>query len=120
MKHMTAARRRRARGAQTRHRQAYLEANRIVARISGRHIYAQIISPEGRVLACACTPQKVLRDSLSGKFANIAAAQSVGRKLAETASAMKLGRLAFDRGGRKYHGRIRALAEALREGGLQF
>lgn len=112
--------RRRIRGAQTRRRQATLEAYRIVARLSVRHIYAQIVAPDGRVLAAACTPQKVLREELKGKYSNIAAAERVGQKLAEKAVGLPLGQLAFDRGGRKYHGRIKALAEALRAGGLQF
>lgn len=117
---MTKAERRRMRGAQTRRRQESLGANRIVARLSGRHIYAQIVAPDGRVLAAACTPQKALRDELKGKCSDSAAAVRVGQKLAERAAELSLSRLAFDRGGRKYHGRIKALAEALRAGGLQF
>ncbi|MGI9298752.1 MAG: 50S ribosomal protein L18 [Gammaproteobacteria bacterium] len=112
--------RRRVRGAQTRRRQASLEAHRIVARLSGRHIYAQIIAPDGRVLAAACTAQKALREELKGKCSDTAAAARVGRALAERAAELSCERLAFDRGGRKYHGRIKALAEALRAGGLQF
>lgn len=111
---------RRRRGAKIRRRHAALGAFRIAARLSGRHTYAQIISPDGNVLAAAGTPQKVLRESLDGKYSNIAAAAAVGRELAGRASKLDLGRLAFDRGGRKYHGRIRALAEAMREGGLKF
>ena len=92
---------RRRRGAKIRRRHAALGAFRIAARLSGRHTYAQIMSPDG-------------------KYSNIAAAAAVGRELAGRASKLDLGRLAFDRGGRKYHGRIRALAEAMREGGLKF
>ncbi len=111
---------RRKRGAQTRRRQAVLGAHRIVARLSGRHTYAQIISPDSAVLAAAATSQKELRESLDGKYSNIAAAVAVGRKLAEQAAGLDLGRLAFDRGGRKYHGRIRAMAESMRAAGLKF
>lgn len=112
--------RRRVRGAQTRCRQASLEAHRIVARLSGRHIYAQLVAPDGRVLAAAGTPQKALRAELKGKCSDIAAAARVGRELAERAAKLSLDRLAFDRGGRKYHGRIKAMAEALRAGGMKF
>lgn len=111
---------RRKRGAKIRLRHASLGAFRIVARLSGRHTYAQIISPDNNVLAAAGTPEKPVRESLNGKYSNIAAAETVGQKLAEKAAGLELGRLAFDRGGRKYHGRIRALADALRAGGLKF
>lgn len=111
---------RRKRGAKIRLRQTALGAHRIVARLSGRHTYAQIISPDNSVLAAAATPQKNLRESLKGKYSNVAAAAAVGRALAEKTAGLDLGRLAFDRGGRKYHGRIRALAESLRESGLKF
>lgn len=116
----TKADRRRIRGAQTRRRQESLGASRIVARLSGRHIYAQIIAPDGRVLAAVCTPQKAIRRALKGKCSDSAAAEKVGKTLAERAAKLSLGRLAFDRGGRKYHGRIKVMAEALRAGGLQF
>lgn len=117
---MTKSARRRVRGAQTRRRQERLEAHRIVARLSGRHIYAQVVAPGGRVLAAVCTPQKTLREELKGKCSDTAAASQVGRLLAEKAAKLPLGRLAFDRGGRKYHGRIKAMAEAMRAGGMQF
>ncbi len=116
-----ASERRRIRGAQTRRRQNILGAYRIIARTSGRHTYAQLVSPDGIVLAAACTPQKTLRDALGGKYSNIAAAESVGRALAEQISVLSsVGKLAFDRGGRKYHGRVKALAESLRASGLSF
>ncbi len=120
MTSMSAKQLRRKRGAKIRLRQSALGAYRIVARLSGRHTYAQIISPDSNVLAAAATPQKALRESLDGKYSNIAAAAAVGQKLAEQAAELNLGRLAFDRGGRKYHGRIRALAESLRASGLKF
>ena len=120
MTKMPAKQLRRKRGAKIRLRHAALGSFRIVARLSGRHTYAQIISPDNNVLAASGTPQKALRESLDGKYSNIAAAETVGRNLAEQAAGLDLGRLAFDRGGRKYHGRIRALAESLRAGGLKF
>ena len=120
MTFLSAKQRCRIRGAQTRRRQTSLGAYRIIARLSGRHTYAQIISPDSRVLAAVCTSQKALRELLDGKYANIAAAECVGQRLAEKAAGLELGRLAFDRGGRKYHGRIKALAESLRAGGLVF
>lgn len=120
MKITSTKQRRRVRGAATRRRQISLGATRIVVRLSGRHIYAQLVAPAGRVLAAAGTPQQTLRDSLQGKYSNIAAAQSVGKRLAEKAAGLELGRLAFDRGGRKYHGRVKALAESLRAAGMKF
>lgn len=118
----SAAERRRVRGARTRCHQSRLGAHRIVARMSGRHTYAQLVAPDSRVLAAANTAQKTLREALGGKCSDVKAAEHVGRKLAEKISAAGIApdRLAFDRGGRKYHGRVRALAEALRAGGLKF
>ena len=120
MKVISAKQRRRTRAAASSMRQMSLGATRIVVRLSGRHIYAQLVAPDGRVLAAAATPQRELRESLHGKYSNIAAAESVGKRLAERAAGLELGRLAFDRGGRKYHGRVRALAEALRAAGMKF
>jgi large subunit ribosomal protein L18 len=83
-----------------------------------RHIYAQIIAEDGaRVLACASTLDKDLR---SGKTGNADAAKAVGSLIAERAKAAGITRVAFDRSGFKYHGRIKALADAAREGGLEF
>ena len=118
MNFMSAKKRRYIRGASTRRRQQSLEMCRIVARISGRHIYAQIISVDNKVLAAVGTPQ--IRESLNNKCSTIAAAESVGRLLAEKAAQLDLGKLAFDRGGRKYHGKVKALAESLRASGLKF
>ena len=119
-KTISARERRRRRGARGRQHQIALGAHRLVARMSGRHTYAQLVSPEGRVVAAACTAQKSLQKALAGKCADVAAAKQVGQAMAEKIAAMKIGRLAFDRGGRKYHGRVRALAESLRAGGVQF
>lgn len=87
---------------------------------SGQHIYAQVFTADGsKVLASASTVQADVKDGLSS-FKNIDAAAKVGRAIAEKARAAGVERVAFDRSGYRYHGRIKALAEAAREGGLQF
>jgi large subunit ribosomal protein L18 len=86
-----------------------------------RHIYAQVIDAEGnKVLASASTVDKDLRETISGYSGNTEAAKVVGRAIAEKAKAAGIERLAFDRSGYKYHGRVKALADAARESGLQF
>ena len=83
-----------------------------------RHIYAQVISAEGdQVLASASTLDKDLRQGSTG---NTDAASKVGALIAERAKAAGVEKVAFDRSGYKYHGRIKALADAAREGGLEF
>jgi large subunit ribosomal protein L18 len=85
-----------------------------------RHIYAQVIGPDGgTVVAAASTLQKDVREALDGT-GNIAAAAVVGRTIAEKAKAAGVTRVAFDRSGFQYHGRVKALAEAARENGLEF
>ena len=85
---------------------------------SGRHIYAQVISDtEGRTLAAASTLEKEGRAKTG---ATVAGAQEVGRKIAERAKAAGVTRVVFDRGGFLFHGRVKALADAAREGGLEF
>ena len=85
-----------------------------------RHIYAQVIGPDGgTVMAAASTLQKDVREALDGT-GNIAAAAMVGRTIAEKAKAAGISRVAFDRSGFQYHGRVKALAEAARENGLEF
>ncbi len=87
---------------------------------SRAHIYAQIIDDmKGATLASASTLDKELRQSLKST-GSISAAKAVGKLLAERAKAVKVMAVVFDRGGRLYHGRIKALADASREGGLQF
>ena len=87
---------------------------------SGKHIYAQVIDDrEGRTVAAASTLEKELRGALKSG-ADIEAAKAVGQKIAERATAAGVTGVYFDRGGFVYHGRIKALAEAAREGGLQF
>ena len=95
-----------------------------VARLSvlrtGQHIYAQLFSADGsKVLAAASTVQADVREGLKGNK-NMEAAAKVGRTIAEKAKAAGIEKVAFDRSGYRYHGRIKALAEAAREGGLQF
>lgn len=109
-----------ARGARTRRLQARLGAVRLVARLSGRHIYAQIVAPGARTLCAASTLEKDLRDQLGRKRPDIAAARQIGTRVAQKAVAAGVTKVAFDRGGRKYHGRVKALADAARQGGLQF
>lgn len=83
-----------------------------------RHIYAQIINGEGdRVLAAASTLDKELRKGSTG---NVEAAKSVGNMIAERAKQEGISDVAFDRSGFKYHGRVKALADAARDGGLNF
>ena len=95
-----------------------LRVNRLCVYRSPRHIYAQIISPTGDVvLASASTVEK---DSKGAKNGNVEAAGKVGKLIAERAKAAGVEKVAFDRSGYAYHGRVKALAEAAREGGLQF
>ncbi|MCB1692565.1 MAG: 50S ribosomal protein L18 [Pseudomonadales bacterium] len=85
---------------------------------SPRHIYAQIIAADGgTVQAAASTVEKDMRGDAKG---NVDGATQVGKLIAERAKAAGIEKVAFDRSGYKYHGRVRALAEAAREGGLEF
>lgn len=85
-----------------------------------RHIYAQIIGADGgSVLASASTVQKAVGEGLKGT-GNVDAAKAVGKALAERAKEAGIERVAFDRSGYLYHGRVKALADAAREAGLQF
>ena len=111
-------RQRRARRARARIRR--LGATRLCVHRTSRHIYAQVIAPEGnRVIASVSTLSPELRGELKGT-GNREAAAAVGRLIAERATAQGVGRVAFDRSGFRYHGRVKALAEAAREGGLSF
>ena len=95
-----------------------LRVNRLCVYRSPRHIYAQVISPNGsQILASASTVEK---ESRSGKTGNVDAAANVGKLIAERAKAAGVEKVAFDRSGYAYHGRVKALAEAAREGGLEF
>ncbi len=87
---------------------------------SSRHIYVQVIDDRaGRTVASASSLEKDLRGSLK-TGADVSAAAAVGKLVAERARKAGVEKVVFDRGGYIYHGRVRALAEAAREGGLQF
>lgn len=110
------ARIRRAR--RTRAKISELGINRLCVYRTPRHIYAQIISATGdQVLARASTVEKELR---SGPTGNVEAASKIGKLIAERAKKAGLSKVAFDRAGYNYHGRVKALADAAREGGLEF
>ena len=95
-----------------------LRINRLCVYRSPRHIYAQVIAPTGNViLASASTVEK---DARGGKTGNVDAAGKIGKLIAELAKSAGIEKVAFDRSGYAYHGRIKALAEAAREGGLEF
>jgi large subunit ribosomal protein L18 len=112
------ARVRRAR--KTRARIATQRANRLVVSRSNCHIYAQIIAPDGdKVLTSASTLESEMREGAKNG-GNRAAATLIGKRIAEKAKALGIETVAFDRSGYKYHGRVKALAEAAREGGLKF
>jgi large subunit ribosomal protein L18 len=96
-----------------------LKALRLSVHRTSQHIYAQIFDPESRVLAAASTVQKSLAEGLK-YTGNSEAAAAVGKAIAEAAKAKGITEVAFDRSGYKYHGRIKALADAARENGLQF
>jgi large subunit ribosomal protein L18 len=109
------------RSRQTRERIAKQGVARLTVFRSNLHIYAKVISEDGtQVVASASTAEKDLRDQLSGNGGNAAAAALVGNRIAEKAKAAGVEKVAFDRAGFAYHGRVKALAEAAREAGLQF
>ena len=114
------------RSRQTRVRIATQRVARLTVFRSNLHIYAKVISDDGsQVLASASTAEKDVRSELgangkSGKGGNVSAAAIVGKRIAEKAKAAGVDKVAFDRSGFAYHGRVKALAEAAREAGLQF
>ena len=115
------ARMRRAR--QTRRKIDQLRVSRLSVFRSNSHIYANILAPEGDwVLVSASTVEADVRQTLgkTGAGANVAAAATIGKRLAEKALAAGIESVAFDRSGYRYHGRIKALADAAREAGLKF
>ena len=108
------------RSRQTRARIAKQEVARLTVFRSNTHIYASVISEDGaKVLASASTAEKELRVSVPNG-GNTAAAALIGKRIAEKAKAAGVEKVAFDRAGFAYHGRVKALAEAAREAGLQF
>jgi large subunit ribosomal protein L18 len=111
------------RGRQTRIKIAQLKVNRLSVHRTNLHIYANLISPEAKVLVSASTVEAEVRAALagqSGKGGNAAAAALVGKRVAEKALKAGITEVAFDRSGFRYHGRVKALAEAAREAGLKF
>ena len=120
---MTKKEQRLRRSRQTRLRIAQQNAARLLVFRSNLHIYANVISDDGsKVLASASTAEKEVREQLgtAGKGGNVAAATLIGKRIAERAKAAGIEKVAFDRSGFAYHGRVKALAEAAREAGLQF
>ncbi|TWG88068.1 large subunit ribosomal protein L18 [Luteimonas sp. J16] len=112
------ARLRRAKSTRARIRE--LGVPRLSVLRTGQHVYAQVFSADGsKVLAAASTTQADVREGLKSSK-NIEAAAKVGRAIAEKAKAAGIEKVAFDRSGYRYHGRVKALADAAREGGLQF
>lgn len=96
------------------------EISRLTIHRSSQHIYAQVLSADGRTtLASASTVQADIRGSVKNT-SNINAAIEVGKKVAQNALAAGVTEVAFDRSGFKYHGRVKALADAAREAGLKF
>jgi large subunit ribosomal protein L18 len=108
------------RARKTRGRIRTLGVSRLCVHRTPRHIYAQLIAPNGEsVIASASTLDKEIRERV--KYGgNAAAAAIVGTTIAERARKAGITRVAFDRSGFKYHGRIKALADAAREGGMEF
>ena len=93
---------------------------RLTVHRSNSHIYAQVIDPSGaKVLTSASTLEPELRKSVT-KGGNVQAAAAVGRRIAEKAKELGIEAVAFDRSGYRYHGRVKALADAAREHGLKF
>ncbi len=108
------------RSRKTRVRIALQRATRLVVSRSNLHIYAQIIAPTGdKVLASASTLEAEVRKDVKNG-GNKAAAAVVGKRIADSAKALGIEAVAFDRSGYRYHGRVQALAEAAREDGLKF
>lgn len=116
-----ASRLRRAR--QTRAKIAELKVNRLSVHRTNMHIYATIYAPDAKVLASASTAEAEVRAVLagqSGKGGNASAAAMVGKRVAEKALKAGINTVAFDRAGFRYHGRVKAVADAAREAGLKF
>lgn len=108
------------RGKRARSKMRELRATRLCVYRSSQHIYAQIIAPQGdEVVTSASTVEKAMRSDLKST-GNIDAAKAVGKLIAERAKEKGVESVAFDRSGFKYHGRVKALADAAREAGLEF
>jgi large subunit ribosomal protein L18 len=111
------------RARQTRIRIAQQGAVRLTVNRTNLHIYASVFSGDGsKVLATASTAEAEVRAQIgaAGKGGNVGAAALIGKRIAEKAKAVGVEKVAFDRSGFAYHGRVKALADAAREAGLQF
>jgi large subunit ribosomal protein L18 len=112
--------RRQRRAVRARAKIRQLGEARLTVHRTPRHIYAQVFDATGgKVIAAASTVQDTVADGLK-YTGNVEAAKAVGRAIAERAKAAGVTKVAFDRAGFMYHGRIKALADAAREGGLEF
>lgn len=111
------------RATQTRAKIAELKVTRLSVHRTNLHIYATIVGPDAKILASASTVEAEVRAELaaaSGHGGNAAAATLIGKRVAEKALKAGVTEVAFDRSGFRYHGRVKALAEAAREAGLKF
>ena len=117
---ITKKERRQRRAVKTRAKIRELGVARLTVHRTPRHMYAQLFDASGgKVLAAASTVQDAVAKDLKGT-GNVEAAKAVGRAIAERAKAAGVTRVAFDRSGFQYHGRVKALADAAREAGLEF
>ena len=117
---ITKKERRQRRAVKTRAKIRELGVARLTVHRTPRHMYAQLFDAScGKVLAAASTVQDAVAKELKGT-GNVEAAKAVGRAIAERARAAGITRVAFDRSGFQYHGRVKALADAAREAGLEF
>jgi len=109
------------RAARTRAKIRELGEYRLCVHRTPQHIYAQIIAPNGnQVVVSASTVEKDFRQTIAGHKGNAGAAAAIGKAIAERALSKGVEKVAFDRSGFRYHGRMKALADAAREGGLKF
>lgn len=119
MQNLKASRLRRSR--RTRAKIAELKVIRLSVHRTNLHIYAQLIDDvSNKTIASASTIGSDIRKQLNGKCGNVAAASLIGKLIAEKAKQSGIDKVAFDRSGYKYHGRVKALADAARENGLNF
>ncbi len=97
-----------------------LQRPRLAVHFSGRHVYAQVIDDEaGQTIAAATSMEQGVRSGRSNR-ANVDIASQIGKSIAERAQSKKVKQVVFDRGGFHYHGKVKALADAAREAGLEF
>ena len=106
------------RSKQTRRKIAELGAVRLLVHRSNTHMYAQVVDPEAKVVASASTLEPEVRKQV-GNGGNVKAAEMIGKRIAEKARQQGVETVSFDRSGFKYHGRVKALADAAREAGLK-